>query len=44
MIFSYNSKIIFVKTHVVGAHTEANEILMSIHNIGFYEQISKIIN
>ena len=48
MIFDDNSKIIFVnliKTYVVGAHQNrlGEAILMSTHNIGFYEEISKII-
>ena len=49
MIFDDNSKIsfckIFIKTYVVGAHSNclSEAILMSTHNIGFYEEISKII-
>ena len=49
MIFDDNSKIIlcqiFIKTYVVGAHYNflGEGILMSTHNIGFYEEISKII-
>ena len=38
MIFDDNSKIIFVKSCRIG-----EAILMSIHNIGFYEEISKIM-
>ena len=52
MIFDDNSKIIFcqifIKTYVVGvliriASARAEAILTSTHNIGFYEEISKII-
>ena len=36
---------IFIKTHFVGAHLNrlGEAILMSTHNIGFYEEINKII-
>ena len=45
------NKIIFIKTYVVAAHYNRLKpmlwvlirILMSTHNIGFYEEISKII-
>ena len=48
MIFDDNSNIIcqiFIKTYVVGAHWNrlGEAIQMSTHNIGFYEEISKII-
>ena len=51
MIFDDNSKIIllisyfFIKTYVVGAHLNCptDAILMSTHNIGFYEDLTKII-
>ena len=35
---------IFIKTYVVGAHYNRldESILMSIHDIGFYQEISKI--
>ena len=35
----------FIKTYVVGAHSNrlAETILMSTHNIGFYEDLTKII-
>ena len=33
---------IFIKAYVVGAH-RGEAILMSTHNIGFYEEKSKII-
>ena len=36
-IFAY----FFIKTYVVGAHY-IKVILMSIHNIGFYEDLTKI--
>ena len=38
MIFDDNFCQIFIKTYVVG-----EAILMSTHNISFYEEISKII-
>ena len=36
----------FIKTYIVGAHKNrlGEPILMSTHNIGFYEEISKIIS
>ena len=43
-MISDNFAYFFIKTYVVGAHlclTEA--ILMSTHNIGFYEDLTKII-
>ena len=41
IIFAY----FFKKTYVVGAHYNclAETILMSTHNIGFYEDLTKII-
>ena len=48
MIFDDNSKIIFVKSSLkpmlwVLISILGEAILMSTHNIGFYEEISKII-
>ena len=44
MIFDDNSKITFVKFYVGADKNRLGEaILMSTHNIGFYEEISKII-
>ena len=34
--------LLFIKTYVVGAHY-GEAILMSTHNIGFYEDLTKII-
>ena len=41
----YENLHIFIKTYVIGAHYNclAEAILMSTHNISFYEEISKII-
>ena len=45
MIFDDNSKIIFVKSSLKSMLWVliSEAILMSTHNIGFYEEISKII-
>ena len=46
MIFEENSKVILINLHKKGDSNEdpqAEAILMSTHNIGFYEEISKII-
>ena len=42
---SDNFAYFFIKTYVVGAHYNrlAEAILMSTHNIGFYEDLTKII-
>ena len=45
MIFDDNFAYFFIKTYVVGAHSNclAEAILMSTHNIVFYEDLTKII-
>ena len=45
LMISDNFAYFFIKTYVVGAHSNrlAEAILMSTHNIGFYEDLTKII-